>query len=288
MINAQAKASRVDISVSRPTVLWICRHGVLPKQVKVLERIHGENIRYITIEDNNLQLNQILKMIKYHKPTEVVVNLPIWLLEQLVENGIYPLVADLENTDDQSNCDLTYDGYKHRNFIKFQRFMGVEEQYFVSLQNKFIMNPSLGFQPVSDRILLFSYKRSLISAKEKYILEGLYEKKLNYTSVGRNTDIAVLAEQIKKGEFLDVILEAPETVLKKISGLGINPLIPITKLAEDMTVFDIKYKPDSKHEFLNFKRLYKFQIKYADPMTTDINGSFRLPRGSKRQIRTFN
>ncbi len=292
MINAQVKTSCVNISVFRPKVLWICRHGALPKQLKVLEQMHGENIRYRTVEHDNLQLNQLIKIINDYKPTEVVANLPIKLLEGLVENGVYPLVSLFENTDDQSACDVTYDGYKNRNFIKFQRFVGVKKEFFLFFQKKFVMNPSLGFKPTSDRILLFSYRRSELSAKEKYLLEGLYDKKLTYTSVGRNTDIADLAKQIQNGEFLDVILEAPDTVFKKISELGINPLVPITNLTTDEYLFDIEYINktglSSKHEFLDYKRLYKFQVKYVNPMTTDINGDFRLPRGRKRQKRTFN
>ena len=264
------------------------RHGAVPEQSRFLEKIYGEKMVYNYLESDRLELNDIIKCINRFQPNEIIAVLPIDMIIALMKRGIFPLHSIMENVNDPQNCDVVYDGFKCRNFKRFRRYQDVKTYYFPSLEGKFVMNPTLGFKPTSDRILLFSYKRSSVSTKEKKFLEQFYGKKLTFIYKGKDTDVAALAQQIKSGDYLDLIIEAPKSVLIKITDLGVNPLIANNKKVLDDSTYDIKFVNGTKYEFLDYKRLQRLYVEYSDPVKINLYGMSRANKAPQSKIRTFN
>lgn len=257
----------------KSTILWISRHGILYKEMKALNKIHGNNLVVKSIESQNLKATDVLRYIKKFKPVEVVAVLPLEIIKILMANGIFPIYAIMDNVTNEHESDVIYDGYKCRKFVRFVRYKNIKFNYFENTKETLVMNPYLGHKPISDTILLFSYRRTHLSEIERHHLRELYgDKQLKFVFKNKNTDLALLAKDIRNNKYLDVIVEAPQSVLTKLTKNNVNPLIVQKHKASDNEVHDFVYSNDKKYIFDEYKRLKSLKVEFTNIKNTNLVG----------------
>lgn len=258
----------------KSTILWISRHGILYKEMKALNKIHGNNLVVKSIESQNLKATDVLRYIKKFKPVEVVAVLPLEIIKILMANGIFPIYAIMDNVTNEHESDVIYDGYKCRKFMRFVRYKNINFNYFYGLNENFVMNPKMGFKPISNKILFFSTKRKKLSQAEQDYLISLYDNQLlEFISTDINTDIALLTQQIKNNEYLDVVVEASQSVLEKLTKNWICPLIVQRQaVTYNNQPANIVYDNGNQFVFCGFKRLKSLQIEFTNYKTTNLFG----------------
>lgn len=265
--------STLPVARGRKTVLLICRHTLLPRQIAFLTSLYGKNFGIHHMESDNVKLDEIINCINKVRPVDIIAVLPLEMIISLMDRGFYPLYAEMTKSIDLRNCDIVYDGYKGCNFDKFVRYSNVRTYYFPTLFGKYIMKPAAGFKPTSNKILLFSGKRTSLSEREKTFLRNFYRNPdLQFEAMGRDVDINWLVQAIKNGDYLDVIVEAPKSVLNKLTELGLNPLMTKIIRVIDGEPFDIEHQTGSRFKFKGFKRLQRLIVDFSDPKLTNLFG----------------
>lgn len=259
--------------VYKPIILWISRHGILQKEINDLITVYGHNLIIKSIESYNLSATDVIKYINKFKPVEVVAVLPLEIIKKIMAQGIFPIYAIMDNVNDEHESDVIYDGYKCRKFVRFVRYKNINFNYFYGLNENFVMNPRMGFKPISNKILFFSSKRKKLSQAEQDYLISLYDnQQLEFVSTDINTDITLLTQQIKNNDYLDVVVEASQSVLVKLSQNWICPLIVQRQAVTYNQSASIVYDNGNQFIFCGFKRLKALQIEFANYKSTNLFG----------------
>jgi len=85
-------------------------------QVEDLKRIYGEDVKVIQVHENIKSIDRIIELMREYPVNDIVVVLPIELIQQLIERGIRPLRAKMERViRDDGTCE-----FKHMYFERIK------------------------------------------------------------------------------------------------------------------------------------------------------------------------
>jgi hypothetical protein len=97
------------------TILWVSRHAPTKAQQEELEEIFGEH--KIVQRDVKVEYpTDIEMMMELYNADEVVVVLPLWVIEGLLELGIEPIKAEMVR--EWTDCGAEF---KHRCFKRYKK-----------------------------------------------------------------------------------------------------------------------------------------------------------------------
>lgn len=96
----------------------------MPKQIEELQRIFGEEVS--TIQINKVKdADHVLDLMREFKVDEVVAVLPLSIIMRLVEKGVYPLYAEMEEVKKGEADYIDERSGKRYVFKGFSRIKGI-------------------------------------------------------------------------------------------------------------------------------------------------------------------
>ena len=109
-------------------VYWLSRHQPLPSQLAELRRLFGEDV--IVEQDPKPfdSVDDILSRFHQSGADELLVVAPLSVISQLVQRGVKPLWAEMEQVADLSRAETEAAGRYYR-FVRFRRIVGVEIKF---------------------------------------------------------------------------------------------------------------------------------------------------------------
>lgn len=109
-------------------VLWLSRHEPLEAQKDALKALAGEDVEVIFDPRTFGGVEDILERIREHKPDDVVIVAPLFLIAKLAERGVQPLWAEMVAVE---QTDVTPDQYRMvqvaGRLYEFRRFRRLKE-----------------------------------------------------------------------------------------------------------------------------------------------------------------
>ena len=103
-------------------IIWFSQHKPIEKQIEELRRVFGE----VSVEIHPkpfANAKEVLKIYREMKGEEMVVVAPLSVIQHLLNLGIKPLFAEMEQTEG-STCDVQAKGRKFI-FKGFSRITGI-------------------------------------------------------------------------------------------------------------------------------------------------------------------
>jgi len=102
-------------------IYWASQHSPLPCQIQWLEKHFKEKIEIV--KGLNTNAEKIVNDFKKKNCEEMVVVAPLWVIYHIIQNGIKPLWADMQEVAPSEKYDLKYRGRCY----KFNGFKRIEE-----------------------------------------------------------------------------------------------------------------------------------------------------------------
>lgn len=100
-------------------VIWFSRHDPLPSQVKELRRLFGQDVEIIQDPKPFSSAEDIVARFRAAGGDEMVVVAPLSVLGRLVDLGIKPLWAEMEQVPSEQS-EVVAAGRSYR-FVRFRR-----------------------------------------------------------------------------------------------------------------------------------------------------------------------
>jgi hypothetical protein len=109
-------------------VYWLSRHAPLPSQIAELRRLFGEDV--VVEQDPRPfdSVDDILNRFRSSGSDELLVVAPLSVIAQLVQRGVKPLWAEMEQVGDPALAETEAAGRYYR-FIRFRRIAGIEIKF---------------------------------------------------------------------------------------------------------------------------------------------------------------
>ncbi|KKS93536.1 MAG: hypothetical protein UV70_C0009G0014 [Parcubacteria group bacterium GW2011_GWA2_43_13] len=108
-------------------LLWLSRHNPLPKQIAELQRIFGEvDVRQDVNEFSNAE--EIYRRYRSGGYDDIVVVAPLSVIARLIDLGIKPLWAQMDQVSDRKNADVVAKNRFYR-FHHFRRIKAVVMEF---------------------------------------------------------------------------------------------------------------------------------------------------------------
>jgi hypothetical protein len=110
-------------------VYWLSRHEPLPSQVAELRRLFGEDV---VVEQDPKPFDSPLTTsstaFRQSGADELLVVAPLSVIAQLVQRGVKPLWAEMEQVTDPALAETEAAGRLYR-FVRFRRIAGIEIKF---------------------------------------------------------------------------------------------------------------------------------------------------------------
>ena len=109
-------------------ILWLSKHKPLPREIGELQRLFGEGTTVHTDMDPFTTADSIVEQFKQGGYGEIVAVAPLSVLQKLVDRGVRPIWAEMQEVGDRRMADLEYRGRLLR-FVKFKRVTGLTLEF---------------------------------------------------------------------------------------------------------------------------------------------------------------
>lgn len=114
----------------RKRILWVSKHPPLYKQVEELKRIYGD-VEIVQYAGFVKDARHVLDLKEKCKADEVVTVLPLSMIMRIIDLGIKPLWAEMEQINGE-DYDFEDPGsgrrYRFKRFVRIVRFEMVKEE----------------------------------------------------------------------------------------------------------------------------------------------------------------
>jgi len=109
-------------------VYWLSRHAPLESQIAELRRLFGEDVVIEQDPQPFDSVDDILNRFRQSGADELLVVAPLSVIAQLVQRGVKPLWAEMEQVTDPSLAETEAAGRYYR-FVRFRRITGIEIKF---------------------------------------------------------------------------------------------------------------------------------------------------------------
>jgi len=105
----------------KKNILWVSKHNPIPKQIKELKKLHGEQINLIQL-DGFRDVNNILDHFYQNHCHDMVIVAPLSVIMEINKRGIRPLWSEMEPAL-PGTADTTANGryYKFKGFKRLKK-----------------------------------------------------------------------------------------------------------------------------------------------------------------------
>jgi len=109
-------------------VYWMSRHAPLESQVKELRRLFGDDVIVEQDPQPFSSADDIVNRFRESGADELVIVAPLSVIAQVVQRGIKPLWAEMQQVDNKSEAETEAAGRFYR-FVRFRRIAGIEIKF---------------------------------------------------------------------------------------------------------------------------------------------------------------
>jgi len=109
-------------------VYWMSRHEPLPSQITELKRLFGEGVIVEKDPQPFSSADDIVERFRRSGADELVIVAPLSVIAQVVQRGIKPLWAEMQQVEDPSEAETEAAGRYYR-FVRFRRIVGIEIKF---------------------------------------------------------------------------------------------------------------------------------------------------------------
>jgi len=109
-------------------IYWMSRHAPLQSQVTELKRLFGDDVVIMQDPQPFSYADDIISRFRLSGADELVIVAPLSVIAQIVQRGIKPLWAEMEQVTNPEEAETEAAGRLYR-FVRFRRIVGIQLQF---------------------------------------------------------------------------------------------------------------------------------------------------------------